>query len=305
MKIPLQQIYHRHQTTLFFLFFLGFWFGLLSYTGTLTSGFHFMDDHEIVRLEKELAFTSLGREMGVFINHLVAPKMRFRPFYVLQRRLGIALLGADFTAWSVYFCLIAVITSFLLFRFLRHIGFSPLEGVLFVFLTLVGPQAEIYWRLGTGETHGMLFLAAALFFLIKSFPDRRHNTISRFTSIVYEILFLFFSLMATWSKESFILVLPALAALFIWFTYYGGGKSRVLRKLWIPALLLILCVVELLHLLNTVGTGGTHYAGYDGFQLSTFFRTARQSLMAVHGWIILVQAAVVGLFLVLERKNSP
>jgi hypothetical protein len=285
---------------IFILFFL-FWFGILTLCGTLFSGYHFMDDHGIFRESKEVANSNILNEARIFKKNLLTPRMRFRPFYWVHRRLMLAVMGTDFTAMSIYIGLLAVFTSFFLFLFMRKTGFSLVESVLFVGLTLLGEQAAIWWRLGNNETLGMLMLSIALLFMALSTGTRQKRK-----KILYEILFVLSVILASWSKESFILIIPALIFWKIWLTWQkkqeqsqqnpNNGKQTakvtlidaVKENLSPGILLLLVCLLELVHVVKNVGTTKIVYAGYEGFQLGTFVKTGIQGFMAVHGWVIFV-----------------
>jgi hypothetical protein len=282
------------------LFFL-FWFGILTLCGTLFSGYHFMDDHGIFRESKEVANSNILKEARIFKKNLLDPKMRFRPFYWAHRRLMLAVMGTNFTAMSIYVGFLAVFTSFFLYLFMKKAGFSLVESVLFVCLTLLGEQAAIWWRLGNNETLGMLMLSIALLFMVLSV-----NTLQRRKKILYEFLFGLFVILASWSKESFILIIPALIFWKTWLTWQkkqehsqlepGNSKQTAkvtlidtVKENLIPGILLLLvCLLELLHVVKNVGTTKIVYAGYEGFQLANFIKTGLQGFMAVYGWVILV-----------------
>jgi hypothetical protein len=284
----------------FVLFFL-FWFGILTLCGTLFSGYHFMDDHGIFRESKEVANSNILKEARIFKRNLLYPKMRFRPFYWAHRRLMLAVMGTNFTAMSIYVGFLAVFTSFFLFLFMKKTGFSLVESVLFVGLTLLGEQAAIWWRLGNNETLGMLMLSIALLFMALSTGARQRRKKS-----LYEFLFGLFVILASWSKESFILIIPALIFLKIWLTWQkkqehsqlepGNSKQTAkvtlidsVKENLIPGILLLLvCLLELVHVVKNVGTTKIVYAGYEGFHLASFIKTGIQGFMSVHGWVILV-----------------
>jgi hypothetical protein len=301
-------------------FFL-LWFGILTLCGTLFSGYHFMDDHGIFRESKEVANSNILKEARIFKKNLLEPKMRFRPFYWVHRRLMLAVMGTDFTAMSIYIGFLAVFTSCFLFLFMQKAGFSRVESVLFVCLTLLGEQAAIWWRLGNNETLGMLMLSIALLFMILSADARQRRK-----KILYESLFGLFVILASWSKESFILIIPALIFWKIWLTRQkkqeqnqqdpGNGKQAAkvtlmdaVKENLIPGILLLLiCLLELVHVIKNVGTTKIVYAGYEGFQIANFIKTGIHGFMAAQGWVILVLLVLLclrrpgGLF---SRKPPP
>jgi len=288
------------------LFFL-LWFGILTLTGSLYSGFHFTDDYEVVRLDRDLSHTTIGREARTFSKNLFSAKMRFRPLYVLHRRVNAIIFGSNFLALSVYTGLLAVFTSWFLFLFMRKTGFSLVESVLFGCLTLLGEQAAVWWKLGANETLGMFMLSIAMLFMAQGVYAEKRKTL-------YNLLFIFFTILATWSKESFILMIPALVFWQIWLTYqkgkieadkHGPGLPmtfwRVVRgNINTAVVLLLVCAAELIHIVTKVGTTDIQYAGYEGFDLAKFIKTFMQLSVTAHGWVIFLQLAII-IFILLFR----
>ena len=274
------------------------WFGLLGLTGTLFSGYHLTDDQDVLRIKQDVAQTSVSRETRIFLRDIFTAKMRFRPVHNLQRRLGTLVFGSNFTAWSVYFGILGVFAAFFLFRFARETGYSTLESGFFTALTLLGEQAAIWWKLGSNETPGMFFLSAALFCMAKS--ERAGTPRGK---NLYEILFAVFTITASWCKESFILIIPALIAWKIWLTVQKDEKGdktpslyTAIKKNIITAIVLLaVFTAELINIIKVVGTTGIGYAGYDGFSLSSFFITGIRSFMAIHGWVIVVELLIIGI----------
>jgi cell shape-determining protein MreD len=123
-------------------------------------------------------------------------------------------------------------------------------------------------------------------------------------------------------------MIPALVYWSLWLTYqktlkeqscFPSSKQKFLwgpgavflkrapgrrRHLYIPVFLLLVCVVELIHILRNVGTTGVVYAGYEGFSLSGFLKTAVQMTLSTHGWIILIQLAIIGILFYWKREKG-
>lgn len=287
---------------LLLIFFL-FWFGMLMMTGTLTSGYHFTDDHDVIRINKDLERTTLEREFRIFEADLLRSKLRFRPFYQLHRRMATAVLGTDFTAWSIYFALLAIFTSFFLAVFMNKSGFTVSESVFFVILTLLGEQAAVWWKLGTNETLGMFLLSAALLCMIKSI-----ETGTDWKDYLFTALYVVLMVLASWSKESFILMIPAVVFWRIMLTYRKQMNKSLLdalkANLLSSIILSVVFVVELVHIFRKIGTTGIQYAGYDGFNLARFIRTLSDSMLAVNFWIILFLFILVAITVYLHGKQG-
>ncbi|MGE5340243.1 MAG: hypothetical protein ACM3SY_02070 [Candidatus Omnitrophota bacterium] len=291
-------IKHWHILVLFTLL----WFGALFFTGTLTSGFHLTDDHDLISLKKDLATTTVSREVNGFLSELFGSKLRFRPFYAVSRRAVGAVLGTDFFAWSVYTGILAVLTSFFLFLFTRTIGFSLLESLFFVGFTLIGEQAAIWWKLGANETPGMVMLALTLLVMAQSARLQAHPQMSsRAKRILFEILFIFFAILTSWCKESFVLILPALVFWKIELTYAYSEiptltRWQAVRKNTVTGMILLsVCAWELIHIYRAVTMTKIRYSGESGFNVEKLMKTSAHAVKATGGWVIVILLVVVGI----------
>lgn len=270
------------------------WFGILTVTGSLFSGYHLVDDHEVVN--KALADPNDTRGIKLSPGAIIEGN-RFRPVYYLHRIAQAELFGADFLLWSIYTGLLAVLTSFFLFVFMRKTGFSSMESLLFALLTLLGEQAATWWKLGANETFGMLVLSITLVFMAQSVYSQNKR-------ILYEILFIIFTIITSLAKESFILLIPALVCWKIWLTYEKNKSTRIAAgKNWFTASILAAVFgVELLYIVKVVGTTGISYAGYEGFNMAGFFETGLRLSIYAHAWILLIQ--LLSLVLYYKYTNS-
>ena len=182
-----------------FLFILIFWFLIFITSGSLFSGYHFTDDHEIAHINYNFTVEKLGIfEVSSQWIHNDLLTGRFRPFYYIHRILQTRLLGINFAWWSLYTGMLGVFTTFFLFMFGRSINFSIREALLFSFLITLGAQSAVWWQLGPAETIGTFLLAGALVFAAVSERANKYK-------ILYEFLCGFLVLIMSLSKESFIL----------------------------------------------------------------------------------------------------
>jgi len=290
-----------------FLLFFILWYAILVITGTLFSGYHLTDDQDVLRIKQDVSGTTLVREVRIFLRDIFDAKMRFRPVHNLHRRLGVLIFGSNFIAWSFYFGILAVFTSLFLFLFIKRQGYSLLESGIFAALTLLGQQAAIWWKLGSNETLGMFFVSAAMLCMVKSTQN-----ITPKKKIKYEILFVFFAIMASWSKESFILMIPALVVWKIWLTDEKNKLNEnpssffiaIKQNLAVIVLLSSVCLIELIYIVKIVGTTSIGYAGVEGFKPAFFLKTGWQSMMAVHGWVIVIELLVMAFLFYLKLKKS-
>lgn len=232
-------------------------FGFLATTGTLFSGFHFTDYHEVVSINDGLKHNDFFQLVkGIISNDL---GKRFIPFHSFNGVLQTRLFGINFTLWHIYNGFIAALCAFFLYLFARNVNFSYAQSLLFSFLTLLGPQAAIWWRVGPYETQGMFFLALSLFFLAKSVYAYRHN-------VLYNWAFVVSLIITSLCKESFIVLIPAILFWKIWF-YSSRNKvsliDAVYKNLFSISFLILIMLIELYIIIVFVGTNKLGYAGVD------------------------------------------
>ena len=148
----------REYIITFFSFFI-LVFAILFATGTITSGWHLVDDHEFVRY-------SLSMKEGSWLSCLqnvlrVDFASRFRPLYHVLRVSMVAVLGTNLIAWSVLKAGETVLAMFLLYLCARQLKCNIFLAVLFSLTVMVGPQSVVWWKLGPQECVGMIFLRRA------------------------------------------------------------------------------------------------------------------------------------------------
>jgi hypothetical protein len=234
------------------------WAGIFLISGILFSGFHFIDDHEIVLINYELTVKKLN--LFTMIDerlHQDPGGNRLRPLYFIHRILAIALLGEKWFFWYLYNAILAIITTFAFYVFGRLIKFSIPESLFISGLCLLGGGATIWWRLGTPETIAVPLVAIA--FVSAALAARS-------TAWIYEILFIVFSVLSSLSKEAMIVFIPALICLRIGLEYYFNQCSfiQVIKRCRFSIFGLGLVLgLELFYLYQVVGIGGTGYAGID------------------------------------------
>lgn len=250
-----------------FIFFTCFWFLVVILSGSLFSGYKFMDDsgHLVLaaRLKEGLSWFDV-------VYHYVNNDLheRFRPVWAADYALRSVVLKDDFLLLSVQRVLQTVFTCFFLYLFARKTGTGHRIGILFAMLVTVGQQSVIAWALAPSEGIGMLFLSLALLFMAKAVLDETGR-------VLYETLFMLFTLLMSLSKESFIFFIPAL---FIWRTWLYAQKHSL--GLW-PSLVrnlpagILLAVITLweLYMLISLSTS-FNYAGADaGAGIGAYLRT--------------------------------
>ena len=176
-----------------------FWFGIAFFSKAMFSGFHLIDDHQIVAIHSDIQKYGLTEGFKKWV--LPEVFQRLKPIRMTHKVLGTYFFGINYTAWSIQTVLAGVITSFMLYLFGLKINFSRKEALLFVFLALAGVQSLVWFHLGYDEMLGMLFLSFSLFYMAKSVYERKK---------LYDVLFIIFAFLSSFSKESFVLILPVL-----------------------------------------------------------------------------------------------
>ncbi|OCQ92452.1 hypothetical protein BCD67_07285 [Oscillatoriales cyanobacterium USR001] len=279
------------------------------------SGYHFTDDHEIAHINYNLTVQKLGIfEVSSQWIHNDLLTGRFRPFYYIHRILETRLLGVNFVWWSLYTGMLAVLTTFFLFIFGKLIRFSISEALLFSFLTTLGSQSAVWWQLGPAETIGTFLLAVALVFAAAQITGRDTalpcpyilSTWNKVYKSLYETLFIFFVLIMSLSKESFILMIPAIALIKVWMSRHLKSLSwqQSLKKNSLSISILgVFFIVEILLVKFYIGlTPEIGYAGVEGFSLSKTITATQNLSQAGYWWIIL--ASFIGMRLTIKPPYS-
>ncbi len=272
------------------ILFMVFWSSFMVYTGTLTSGYHFTDDHEIIKIDKNVNDNGFVNATVFIVKNDL--NIRFRPFYYLHRITLAELFGTNFLYWSVYNVVLAIFTSYFLFLFIYRQGYKFIHALIFPFLTLIGAQSAIWWRLGPNETIGFFLLSASLFFLVNAiFKKKKYQ-------LIISLVFLF---LASLSKESFTLFIPVYILMLIWFSYQCDSEKTILKiiqnNIILIISLLLVFFIEIYIILFVVGTNKIGYAGIDNsFNAINFIKSIYVFLrhnvylyLIIFGFFLLVQ----------------
>ena len=242
-----------------FILFSFFVFILLLSTGTITSGWHLVDDHEFVRYG--LYMNSPDGSLLSCIKNVLQTDFasRFRPLYHILRISATAVLGTNLVAWSVLKGGEAVLALFLLYICARQLRCNIFQSFLFALLVMVGPQSVVMWKLGPQECVGIIFFAAG-FYLLNRYLAGEGGLPGRLGSI-------FFFLCMSLYKESF-LVLLSFVLVYIVYVRCQGEKFSFFRIFKVVqeeiVLLLALGIILLAGLFIIVFCVGTNRVSYIG-----------------------------------------
>ena len=233
-------------------------FGVLIITGTLFSGVHFVDDHEMMRFAKHIE----GEGFWSCINYEMRRDLglRFRPLYYFLRICLVTVLGYNYFAWGVWTAGTIIVALAMSYFCARKLGCNIFNSVLFALVIMVGPQSAVWWKFGPQENIGMAVLMLAIWYLLCWVEKERLHY-----GIVGGVLFVFLSLY----KESFICVLPFAVAI-VFFEYWRKENYAIkaiwegIKKYWLFCIMLALAgVIEVLFILFGVGANQTGYVGLD------------------------------------------
>lgn len=244
---------------IFLMLFLIFFLIIFYIMGILDSGYHFVDDHEFVRYNKSLLSEGLVSTLITAVKNDML--IRFRFTYTIIRVLE-SYLFPNFIALHIFQTLLVALAFYLSYIFARMCGCSILLSCILPLIIYIGPQAEVWWRLGPQENLGVLFLMLTLTALI-----RYMNTTKKVDLFIVAILIFFLG----GTKESFLVLIPVLPLFMVWYSLRKEGLALdwtsvkvVVRKY--KSIIGWCCVVfgvDILFILCVVGTNKIGYAGID------------------------------------------
>lgn len=263
-------------------------FGILYKSGSLRSGYHLLDDHELIRIEYSLqnSSDSIGRIIAGTISNDLAS--RFRPFYWVERIGLTAVMGSNLNYWNLYKGIQGVLTFVLLYFTSRKLRNSWHISFLFAAIIMLGTQFTPWFRSANQENTG-LFLSALILFMISGQYGRNN-----FHNIFYNILIGFCIIICGLVKESFTLMIPAFAALKI-FLEYCRYKPEDSEKINVKICLMknagFLSATGFSFLINVyfivfkIGADKVSYAGFHKeSKISDYFYGIRDSLNVYLKW---------------------
>lgn len=256
----LENMGKKREAVCVWLFFAVLVFGVVTFTGTLTSGFHLVDDWEFAKyqnwmqLEGQSLWDCLRQAVGYDLT------MRFRPLYYINRVLMTAVFGINLTAMSVVKAMEIVIAMAALYYCARRLKCNPVYALLFSLTVMVGYQSPVWWKLGPQESYDIMMFAIGFYFLLRWLQEKRKR--DAVVSIAALILMSIY-------KEPFILLVPFVCLFVVWQDMQG--KKVTVKSLWeavrgrLPYLLtlVLVFVAEMFLLVFVIGTNNYDYVGMD------------------------------------------
>ncbi len=215
--------------------------------------------------------------------------IRFRPLFYPYYVFEVWMFGVNFFALSIFTGMLAFF-SFAFFYFgMRKLGHSEIMSIIFVLLIFLGPQAAIWWRLGTNETIAMFFLGLCFLFMSKCLVDNNYKS--------NNILFIIFLSIASLCKESFIIVIPA----FVVYKIINEKEvfkitlKNSVRKNVLSIFPLMLMMFEIAIIKFVVGTNQIGYAGVTS-SISEFIIGIKNILLnknSLFDWLFFVGLSLI------------
>ena len=236
-------------------------FGITGLCGTLTSGWHLVDDQELFKFEYWMKQLHYSIWKCIQLEYDRMDGLRWRLLYQPARIIMVAMFGTDAFVFSVVKALEAVASMILLYYCARELNTSVFYSVLFSLTCLIGYQSPTFWKLGPGMIQSTVLFGVAFLFLIKYIK----------TGKLYQgiISFVFLMLMCHF-HESYIFVVPFFVVFLVcqilqqrdynFKEFLAGIKPFA----WYAILVSVIFTAIILYMLRKVGT-----TSYDSVSLST------------------------------------
>jgi len=239
-------------------------FAFLYFTGTLVSGYHFADDHEIIRIKDDLRSSSVLNVSAKWIEEDINVTRRFRPLYYFQRVVETKVFGSDYFALSVYTGFLACITLISFYLTMRNMKFRTGESVIFLLIAFTGPQMAVWWRLGPSETLGLTFLGISFYFMSLCTAKGRRP--------LYEWLFVLSLILASLCKESILISIPGVVFLKVYNEKINDNLKWcvALKKNSLILLPLAVMLLEVTYIVMHVGAISANDNGFHGIIKGVF-----------------------------------
>lgn len=239
-------------------------YGILLEADTLTSGYHFTDDHELIRMEQmfENGSVSLGQAVK---EHVINDfRIRYRPLYWTERVTGAYLWGSQLSSWNYYTAVKGIAAFCLLYWMSRFLGYNRIISILTPCVVMLGNQFTPWFRSSNQESTGLLLASLVLCLTAAQARCRKYR------AWYFNVPIAAGAILCGLVKESFTLFMPVFAGLKFWLEYWGGEgepeKGRFLRclksNLLTYAAILLAMLVNVWMILFRVGVDKISYAGF-------------------------------------------
>jgi hypothetical protein len=277
-----------------------------TYLPQLGAPFELQDDHRIVApliAPHPPGAAGAIRMWAATVRNDVDEVGRFRPVSQIFDVIGPLAFGPYPLLWHCLSVALALLVAALLFLAALRLWHSPAAAAVFALLTLLAPDpgpTAAWYRLGPKESWDMLFLALALLVIV--------STAGRLTRRSEVLLFVLVVLTAL-SKESFLLLVPALYGVRVWLEMRAAriaawAAMRKLRFAGIAyALLFLAGIAAIAYVVRSAGAhsyGGRSLAASPAGTTHVLLRDMVRTL-SLSAWFI---PALLGAFVALRRRTE-
>lgn len=269
--------------------------GSLCVARTIWSGYHFLDDHELLRIEQgALQKTPLSTTLKSWILNDMS--LRYRPLYWLERVGGSYLFGSNLTIWNIWTAIKGVLAFALLYLSARYVKSDRVISFIFPIVVMLGVQFTPWYRSANQESTGLLLCSAALCLLTAQYAHGKYK------SPAYNIPLVILVILSGLEKESFTLFMLVFPALKLWLEYWDGcdaswagthRKGRLIRLVR-ENLAVYLCILaaflfNIYMILFRVGVDQISYAGFHkDTSIGQYWQGISTSLLQNMKWNTLI-----------------
>ncbi|MBO5114443.1 MAG: hypothetical protein J6C12_14030 [Lachnospiraceae bacterium] len=191
-------------------------FGVLLAMGTLTCGYHLVDDHDFLKWTYQL---KTGKTTLIQLIRSVSKREfsnRYRPLYMVMRVLICSVFGTNLTYYSLLKALETWLACIMLYYCGRLMKADKICSFLFAIMSLLGYQSAVWWKLGTHEIQGTLFFAVGFYLMLK-YLIKEKKSYAVFSLVIFLIMCNY--------KESYILLMPFLMLYVVYFDIQKRGGT--------------------------------------------------------------------------------
>ena len=298
MKLYTKNLY-TEKVNVFFSYALLVWVFVFT-TKTFFSGFHLSDDQILIyfnnHLHQQSFFSAAYSEIKSDLF------LRFRPLAIFYYLTLAKWPYPDFNIISLIVGWQGIFSCYFFYRFARDLKCSLAVSFMFPLFLLCGNQGVIFWRNCVNETFAIFLLSLSFFFLGKLFSTKineRWNT----------ILFALFLLLSTLTKESFIILVPAVLFLKIWkevINYNGFLFSlKQNKKLIIFFIIIVITEIATIYYYKKHSSIFIEYVSIDENTFSiTNLLTSTIRLWITKGYLIII-IPVITFIIFIKKKYTP
>ena len=198
-------------------------FGIIIGMGTLTSGYHLVDDHEFLRWVYSMKYEGKG-VWELIVEWLQLDFIwRYEPLYYATRILSARIFGVSLTGYSLVKAVEITVSAIFLYYCGKRMGASKVYSFLFSALSLIGYQSAVWWKLGPQESQCTMFFAIGFYCMLRFLENSK-------TSWAIGSL-IFFFIMCNF-KESFILLIPFLMLYVLYYELERESGKLTWKKVW-------------------------------------------------------------------------